>query len=404
MTQIGDVVYLTCRSSSGDKPVSGWIVELGEGEIVIATSVKAAEGLSNKLEGKSGDTSVAFLRVPSASATESQPSNWTGPRVRELPGLGPSKTVWEKVGKKELGSSDAGPAERPPRASRRSPLEADLDGLGKLFAAGRDDEDEDDDEEDDDEDLPSFLPPGQSAKKVMKKPKKANPKGTDMRQLLRQGLASGESVNSLLPVMMMTMLLDRDEAKKKKHRGEELLGGSSSDDSDGDFDLRGKGMKAVSTLNRLHEQIRKKPKRIVQLFEKEIIEELGIVPGQAWTVRDYVRRQPWGKFKGIQRCAVMDCAVYELLRTNQPEAATAQLVQNLKAKVQSVLAGGDWQASWLLTGLPDPLARKEFAGSKEEMAIISGYMEALAGLKKKIKESSHAGADQEEEASGSTQK
>ena len=78
-----------------------------------------------------------------------------------------------------------------------------------------------------------------------------------------------------------------------------------------------------------------------------------------------------------------------MLRTNQPEAATAQLVQKLKAKVQSVLAGGDWQASWLLTGLPDPLARKEFAGSKEEMAIISGYMEALAGLKKKIKESSH---------------
>ena len=75
-----------------------------------------------------------------------------------------------------------------------------------------------------------------------------------------------------------------------------------------------------------------------------------------------------------------------MLRTNQPEAATAQLVQKLKAKVQSVLAGGDWQASWLLTGLPDPLARKEFAGSKEEMAIISGYMEALAGLRKKIKE------------------
>ena len=93
MTQIGDVVYLTCRSSSGDKPISGWIVELGEGEIVIATNPRAAEGLQNKLEGKSGDTSVAFLRVPAASVTESQPSNWSGPRVRELLGLEISKAV-----------------------------------------------------------------------------------------------------------------------------------------------------------------------------------------------------------------------------------------------------------------------------------------------------------------------
>ena len=100
--------------------------------------------------------------------------------------------------------------------------------------------------------------------------------------------------------MMMAMLLDKGKKKKKdKASGSsELLGGSSSDE-EGESDLRAKGLRAVSTLNKLHEQIKKKPEKVCRLFEREVIEELGVVPGQAWTLRDYIRKQPWGSSRGF---------------------------------------------------------------------------------------------------------
>ena len=94
-------------------------------------------------------------------------------------------------------------------------------------------------------------------------------------------------------------------------------------------------MKAVVALNRLHRRVKKSPKMIMQEFEKE----LGVVEGQAWSIKDWLKKQPWGKFKGLYRSAMMDAAAYELVRNGDPQAAGAQLVQNMKAKLQCVLQG-----------------------------------------------------------------
>ncbi|CAE7813662.1 SMYD3, partial [Symbiodinium sp. CCMP2456] len=253
--------------------------------------------------------------------------------------------------------------------------------LRRLYAA-EGDEDDTDDEGESDQDLPSGPKKGSS---------KQRGDSPDLRKVLVKGLASGQSANDLLPAMMMALLLDKDRSRGRKKSREDadelgILGGSDSDDSGIEGASKSKGMRAVASLNKLHKQIQTRPRRICELFEKEVIEDLGIVRGQAWTVKDFVRKQHWGKFKGIFRCAMMDVAVYEYLRNNQPEIAAAQVVQNLKAKMQSVLAGGDWSAAWLLTGLPDPIARREFVGSKEEMAVVSGYVEALAKLQKRVKD------------------
>ena len=159
-------------------------------------------------------------------------------------------------------------------------------------------------------------------------------------------------------------------------------------------------MKAVVSLNKLHARIKSRPAKIYHEFEREIVEDMGIVAGQAWTIRDYLKKQAWGKFKGIFRCAVMDAAAYEMLRAGETESATAQLAQNMKAKLQAVMSGGDWEAAWLLTGLADPLSRREFAGSKEEMAVVSGYLEALSKLKKKVREAGQGSHGDEEDEEG----
>lgn len=358
--------------------------------------------------------------MPQDSLTVRAPLSWTGPRPRDLPGLKQCLEGWKKAEKAsvELASSGAeAPRSEPPRSSGRArkSLKQDIKEAQGLFA--EDDGDDDDDETDDEDDMPprghkgrSFLPPGGRAQsRKAKGSADKNPEDLDIRKLVRKGLAEGSSASDLMPLVLMSLVLDKKDGKRKKRdsdgrRDLDLLGSSDSDG--GDDDREGQhhaGMRAVATLHKLHENIRRRPRRVVEQFENEVIRELGIVEGQGWTLRDWIRRQPWGKFKGLQRTAYQDVAVYEMLRNGESQAATAQVVQNLKSKVQCILAGGDWTTAWLLTGLEDPLSKKEFAGSKQEMAVVSGYLKALADLKKRVKESTgHDGAGDEDGEGGGT--
>ena len=248
-------------------------------------------------------------------------------------------------------------------------------------------------------------PGGKTCKKEAKKSKKIEKEEPDLTQLVVQQLASGPAGSKvdLSTVLLLKMLQDKDtksgrSRRKQRRRSPSSSGGSASDSEDRD-DFGGKGLKAIRSLHKMHDRVLYNPKKIVKDFEREIIQELGVCPGQSWTVLDWVKRQSFGKFKGLLRCCAMDEAVYEMLRNKDYESATAQVVQNLKAKHQAVLQQGEWTTAWLLTGLSDPVSKREFAGSKSEMAAISGYVSALAKLKQQVKEaeaSSHLEEDDKE--------
>lgn len=89
--------------------------------------------------------------------------------------------------------------------------------------------------------------------------------------------------------------------------------------------------------------------------------------------------------KGLQRCAVAVRTVLTALHRGQHHRAVAQVVQNLKAKLQCALADGDWGQAWSLTGPPYPLAPRSFAGDEQEMAAVAGYMNARHDLKAKTR-------------------
>ena len=410
MIEVGDIVFCSLRSNGANFPLSGWAVDLPEEDVIVGTDPPAVEGVKNKLIGKSGDTSVAFIRVPVSAVHLSQPVDWRGIKAKDLAPLGTTKAAWKKMTEKELASSEAEmpPTEVPRSAARGSGdrLGKDLKNLARLFGEP---EDEEEDEETDEDSPPigrqGFLAPGQSVRKSDKKKKKreTSESNLDPKQLLLRGMSEGADANTMMQMMMMTFLLDKSDAEKKKKKKNkdkeslELLGGSTSESSEDESALRGKGMRAVATLKNLHDQIQRRPRRICELFEREVVQELGVVPGQSWTLRDYVRRQNWGRFKSLYRTAIMDVAVYEALRAGRADEASAQVVQNLKAKIQAVLQGGDWSTAWLLTGLTDPLQKKEWAGSREEMAVISGYVEALHNLKKKVKEAQSSSQDDPED-------
>ena len=416
--ECGDVGYVTCHGSAGHVPVTGWIVHLEESEACLASSLASLEKVGSKTSCKISGVDIGVIKVSTEAILVERPTGWAGPRISELPGWHICSKAWTQLADRDLHSSEAELRSDPAPAQRKgkSRIEQELSSLKHLFRSRRgptqtDDEGEEDSEEDEAEDLEEeeLLRPGATAVKSKKKRVTKVPE-LDLREEVAKALAGGQSASELMPLAMMALLMDdkkKKRSKRSKAQGSDsgsLLGGSSSDDSDDDRKLQARGLKAVSSLHRLQDRIQKNPRKIYTTFEKEIREELGVVPGQSWTVKDYVRKQQWGKFRGIYRCAMMDVAVYEQLRAGQTEVATAQVVQNLKAKLQSVLQGGDWSSAWLLTGLSDPTQRREFAGTKEEMAIVSGYVEALANLRKKVRESHSAAAEEEEEPASSNRK
>ena len=409
--EVGDVGYFLCHGDSGSLAVTSWIVQLDDGECIAATKPAAVRGVPNQAVGKAHGLEVAFVRIPSSSVALEAPEGWKGLKLKEIPGLVTALEAWKKVASSELSCSGT---ELPRKQAKgRTRVEEELKGLGRLFRRpGLGDDEEDEDEEGVDDSVGGdsvFLRPGPaSSTRKPERPGKSKAKETslpevDMQQLLIQAIAAGKSTNDLMPLLMLNLLQDRKKSKARATRGSsshELLGGSSSDESADEGDIKGRGMKAVVTLNKLHDQIRKHPRRVCEIFEKEARDELGIVAGQSWTLKDYMKKQPWGKFKGIYRCAIQDAAAYELLRAGKSDEAAAQLVQNMKSKIQSTLQGGDWQTAWLLTGLPDPMMKKDFAGTREEMAVVSGYMEAIHKLKKRVKDAQAAGHPDDEEETG----
>lgn len=421
MAEPGDIVYFRCRGSQGSIPVRATVLTIEGDTLVAAVPHLIAGGLPHGAVGGDKGSRCGFLKVPTNAVTTSKPEGWTASTGGTAPSFETALAIWEAMTLEEpLESSEAEQGKGatssktlPPGKKGPRTLEMDLKQMGKELWGGLESgsEEEDSGSEEEEDALPSrsvrHLAPGGSSLKPKTKKDKKKEKEThaseQLQQAMMQGLASGSSPSEMMPLLMMNYLLEQQKqgSRRKTRKDREAwdpLDGSSSEEGS-ERELRAdSGMKAVVALNRLHRRVKKSPKMITQEFEKELIEELGVVEGQAWSIKDWLKKQPWGKFKGLYRSAMMDAAAYELVRNGDPQAAGAQLVQNMKAKLQCVLQQGEWASAWQLTGLPDPLSRREWAGTKEEMAIISGYMNSVHKLKKRMKEAKEAGGAGQDEA------
>lgn len=417
----GDIVYLVFRGETGKLKVSGRVVAVEEDTLVVCGFPDKFGGLEEVVKGKAADSGreLCFVRVEQSAVSKQLPAGWNRDPV---PKLAACKKVWAETGEIALSSEAEAPGSKQPSGSTEKPATSaraksslerdlfDLEGLWALSEESEEEEDETVEKAGNRGGKTRFLAPGASGRDSDRsKDRSRDKKGTDVMQaMLRQGLEAGQSPSELMPLMMMGWMMNQGgRSRRHKHRKSkdwDLLGGSSSESSDDSGDQKDQGMKAVSTLHKLHRRIKSRPRQVIHAFEQEVREELGILPNQPWTLKEYLKRQNWGKFKGIYRCAVMDAEAYELLRSGQVEAGTAQLVQNLKAKMQSVIQGGDWATAWLLTGIADPLSRKEFGGNKQEMAVVSGYVNALQKLRKQVRENHSSSHNDEEDEETSRKK
>ena len=269
---VGDLVFCRVHGDDGPICVTAWAVELADSDVICGTSEAGAAGIEHKVTAKAGETTIAFLRIPGEAVSCSKPSGWTGLRAGDIPSLGACRAAWKKAPTTQLLSSDAelepNVSSKPAKKSAR--LAQDLKGLEKLMRAGASDDDEEEESEDDDGDV-GILPPGQKTLVKSKTRKSLKKDGLDLQTLLAAGVSSGTEPKDLLTLYLLNQLIGQQNAKKKKKRSAsstELLGGSSSESSASDREASdGKGMKAVSSLHRLHEQILRKPRRVREIFE-----------------------------------------------------------------------------------------------------------------------------------------
>ena len=411
MVSLGSAVFFICKGKEGKVKLRGTVIDSSDQTLVIAIGAPQAGQIANSVVyEKTGEDSIGFVRVATSAVSSVEPAGWEGGVGGSPPKLSKGLTAWESLESKA--GLDSSETERVPAEGRRKEeptqrkLEQDLLKMSQELwnggGSGSDDSSSESDVGAEASRPGRHLAPGASSKSREKKNKNEKPE-EDLQQnfqkVLMQSMAGGASPSDLMPMMMMSMMLNQQNVsgkKKKKSRKsqkDDFHGSSSSEDSSGEDIDKNSGMKSVVTLNRLHRRIHRHPRKIIKEFERELVKDLGVVEGQAWSVKDYLRKQQWGKFKGIQRTAMQDAAVYELIRAGNMDSAAAQCIQNLKSKLQSVLSGGDWTTAWLLTGLQDPLSKREFAGSQEEMSIISSYVNNLCKLKKKMKEAGATGGE-----------
>ena len=428
----GQKLFLRLRDAAGDAvALAGWKVEELGKEVVVACLPSRLENIPRAIikGGSDSQPSIGFARVPGEAVAPVHPAGWESQISKLVPDFRASMSLWfgGEVAVLESSEAEVAPAPKvqvsqvPKVASSSShPLVSGLQQMDFDFFGEPEAESEEDSEAEEEEVkfgrrlAGGVLPPGGTVPKTEKKEAKGPRKNGDpqlMKALSSSLLAGGGASSSdLTNIVLLKMLerIEKSESKKdkKKKEAEELwdpLGGSASDSEEESATCRSGGMKAMNSLHKMQNRARSHPKRICLAFEEEAASDLGIIPGQAWTLKDWLRKHQWGRFKGLFRCAIMDVSAYELIRAGKPEVAAAQLAQNMKAKVQAVIDGGDWTAAWLLTGLSDPMGRREFGGSKSEMAVVSGYLSALNKLKKQVREVEAGSAHhEEEEAEAST--
>jgi hypothetical protein len=157
-----------------------------------------------------------------------------------------------------------------------------------------------------------------------------------------------------------------------------------SGELDGAFMVQGSGLKQMRELEAIGAGIAHHSESLYQQFEAECMRDMGVEPGMPWSLREWRRRQPFGKFTTLARCAEQDAIVYQLLAQGKVKHSRAQLAQNLRSKSQCAMDGGRWDHAWFLTGQVDPIGKRNFAAPESQIAAIAGYVSAFQKLRSNL--------------------
>lgn len=206
-------------------------------------------------------------------------------------------------------------------------------------------------------------------------------------------MGQGKDPLQALATLQLLKLTAKERHKGKKGSSRSLSSSSStasSSSSEGnrrrkDPSLKG-AARAVGNYRRLGKSMKAHPLRHIKRYIKNVEEDLGVDADQPYRLTDHGRKINWGKQKGLQRTYYMLGAILDLILKGKYERAGLQVVQCLRAVHQAAINQGSWDVAWLLTNLPDPLARRRFGGEEEGLETIAAYVKSVQELEKRTRD------------------
>jgi len=154
-----------------------------------------------------------------------------------------------------------------------------------------------------------------------------------------------------------------------------------SKQNDGADPLDQTGHRAFKRMNKLREGVLQKPQKVVADYLTHVCDHLGVEPGDAWQLWQYTNRLNWGKNKGLLRFHFHISHVLTLSLKGQHHQCEAYLVQLRKAAYQLSLDGGNWSTASSLLPRADPVHRKFFGESQQELEAAASFQEALKKMR-----------------------
>jgi hypothetical protein len=149
--------------------------------------------------------------------------------------------------------------------------------------------------------------------------------------------------------------------------------------------------KSLRRLHKLQGMVKSQPEKVIRDYLEELMNRMGIEPGEPWQIYHFDKQIAWWKLKGLQRCHVHASHVLGLLLRDQSLEAAAYLVQYLKALHQVVLDQGSWENASLLLPRQDPISQVEYGGLPAELETAASYRDSLKKLNEKQRAAAKGG-------------
>ena len=226
---------------------------------------------------------------------------------------------------------------------------------------------------------------------------------TELMQVIAGMKGNADPLQALLALHLSDRLRGRSKGKHRRKKSETSSTSSSRSSSDSSQSRRRRKSghaRAIESYQASKRRMFKKPLRHVKKYIREIEKEMGTEDGKPYNLTDYGRKIAWGKQRNLQRCHFLFSDVLAKLLEGKTEAATLQVVLNLRAIHQTAI-DGEWTVGWMLTHQPDVWNRRQWGGDPENLGHVANYLRSMMELTKNT-EKLRSGHGQNPDAAGSS--
>ncbi len=207
---------------------------------------------------------------------------------------------------------------------------------------------------------------------------------TEILQLIAGMKGGADPVQALLALQLSDRLRGRRKKKSRRQRSSSRSSSSShsSTSSSQSRQRRKSGhARAIESYQASKRRMFKRPLHHVKKYIREVEREMGTEDGKPYNLTDYGRKIAWGKQRNLQRCHFLFSDVLSKLLEGKTEAATLQVVLNLRAIHQTAI-DGEWTVGWMLTHQPDVWNRRQWGGDPENLGHVANYLRSMMELTK----------------------